>query len=187
VPDTVAAVVLAAGLSTRFGGDKLLHPYAGKPLAAHIADTLAGVPIAHRIAIVPPAPSPRRELFGERGFELITNAEPARGMASSLALAAQRAFELEADALLVCLADMPNVTATHLGMLIAALGAGDAAATVVDSTRSPPSVFASRLFPALLTLTGDHGARALLSSATLVEAPPELLRDFDAPADFDQP
>ena len=101
MPEPIAAVVLAAGLSTRFGGDKLLYPYAGKPLAAHIADTLAGMPLDWRIAIVPPAPSPREALFRERGFELVANPDPQQGMGASLALGAQRATELGAAALLV--------------------------------------------------------------------------------------
>ena len=184
--DNIAAIVLAAGLSSRFGADKLLHPYAGKPLAAHIADTLVAMPLAHRIAICPPEPSPRAKLFRDRGFEIITNAEPQRGMASSLALGAQRALDLGADALLVCLADMPNVTSEHLLRLIAATEASDTAATQFAGTRSPPAIFTRRLFPELAALSGDHGARHLLAQATLIEAPPELAKDFDTPADFDR-
>lgn len=187
MPENVAALVLAAGLSTRFGGDKLLHPHAGKPLAAHIADTLAGMPLAHRIAIVPPAPSRRGELFRERGFELVTNPDPRAGMGSSLALGAQRAAELGADALLVCLADMPNVTAAHLLQLIAAAAGSDTIATGFDYSRGPPALFGRRLFSELTQLTGDHGAKHLLASATLITAPPGLARDFDTPTDFDQP
>jgi molybdenum cofactor cytidylyltransferase len=187
VPEPIAAVVLAAGLSTRFGGDKLLYPYAGKPLAAHIADTLAGMPLDWRIAIVPVAPSPRRELFAERGFELVSNPDPREGMGSSLALGAQRATQLGAAALLVCLADMPNITTAHLTQLIAASRNSDAVATVVDDSRGPPAVFSARLFPSLAAISGDHGAKHLLANALLIAAPPELARDFDTPTDFNQP
>jgi molybdenum cofactor cytidylyltransferase len=187
VPEPIAAVVLAAGLSTRFGGDKLLYPYAGKPLAAHIADTLAGMPLTWRIAIVPPALSRRGNVFAERGFELVENPDPQQGMGSSLALGAQRPIELGAAALLVCLADMPNVTAAHLMKLIEAAGDGDTVATGFDGSRGPPAVFARRLFPELVAISGDHGAKHLLASATLVAAPPGLARDIDTPTDFDQP
>lgn len=187
MPEPIAAVVLAAGLSTRFGGDKLLYPYAGKPLAAHIADTLVAMPVSWRIAIVPPAPSPREALFRERGFELVANPDPQQGMGASLALGAQRATELGAAALLVCLADMPNITATHLAQLIDAAGDSDAVATGFDGSRGPPVIFARRLFPDLAALSGDHGAKHLLARARLIAAPPGLMRDFDTPTDFNPP
>lgn len=187
MPEPIAAVVLAAGLSTRFGGDKLLHPYAGKPLAAHIADTLASLPLTWRIAIVPPAPSPRGKLFAERGFELVENPDPQQGMGASLALGARHAMELGASALLVCLADMPEITAAHLKALLDAAGDSDAVATGFDNSRGPPAVFARRLFPELVSLSGDHGAKHLLASARLIAAPPGLSRDFDTRTDFNQP
>lgn len=186
MPEPIAAVVLAAGLSTRFGGDKLLYPYAGKPLAAHIADTLVAMPVSWRIAIVPPAPSPREALFRERGFELVANPDPQQGMGASLALGAQRAIELGAAALLVCLADMPNVTAAHLTALLATGGDSGSVATAFDGSRGPPAVFARRLFPELAAISGDHGAKHLLASARLITAPPGLERDFDLRGDFDE-
>jgi molybdenum cofactor cytidylyltransferase len=186
VPEPIA-VVLVAGLATRFGGDKLLFPYAGKPLAAHIADTLAAMPVRWRLAIVPPAPSPRRALLAERGFELVTNSEPQQGLGTSLALGAQRATEVGATTLLVCLADMPNITADHLTKLLAASATSDIVATGFDDSHGPPVIFARRLFPELAALSGDHGAKHLLAAATLIPAPLGLARDFDTPADFERP
>ena len=178
-PRRVVAVVLAAGRSERFGGDKLMHLLNGRPLGEHIARTLADIRLAARIAICP-AGSPRQSLFGD--FEIIENAHPEQGMGTSLALGARRAIALDADAMLVCLADMPYVTAKHLRELLAV----DAPATVTESngTRSPPAVFSRALLPELTILTGDHGARHLLRSAATVAAAPQLVRDFDTPADF---
>ena len=177
--DRVAAVVLAAGLSSRFGADKLLHPLNGKPLAAHIADTLTPMPLAYRIAICPADHAGRRALFSARGFTVVENPDPARGMASSLALAAQHAIDLDATAMLVCLADMPNVTSAHLRALIAGGAYADLVATESSGTRTPPAIFARSVLPQLLELTGDHGARSLLRTASTVEAPPNLVRDVD--------
>lgn len=178
----IVAVVLAAGLASRFGGDKLIYPYRGKPLAAHIADTLASLSLDHRIAIAAPAHPARRTLFEERGFEVLDNPDPGRGMASSLALAAGRAIGLDVDAMLVCLADMPDVTVEHLLRIIRT--DVDAVTTESNGVRSPPAVFGRSLLPQLTTLTGDKGAREQLRAAATVTASPQMVRDFDTPEDF---
>jgi molybdenum cofactor cytidylyltransferase len=183
-PEAVAAVVLAAGRSIRFGSDKLLHPLRGKPLAAHIADTLGTMPFARLVAVCPNANSARAELFAARGFEIVTNPDAERGLSSSMALTAQRAMETPVDALLVCLGDMPNVTVEHLETLLAALGNEGAVATEMDGVRSPPALFSRAWLPRLAVLAGDRGARHLLHEATTVPASRELVRDFDLPSDF---
>lgn len=173
--------MLAAGSASRFGSDKLLYPLNDRPLGEHIAVTLAAVPLAARLAVCP-AGSPRRELFERHGFAVIDNPHPEQGMGTSLALGAARAVELDADALLVCLADMPFVTQAHVEALLA--GDADAVVSAAAGVRTPPAVFARELLPALATLTGDQGARHLLKSAATVAARPEIVRDFDTPDDF---
>jgi molybdenum cofactor cytidylyltransferase len=135
------------------------------------------------VAVCPPALPERAQLFASRGFALIENSDPGRGMGSSLALAAQYAQQLGAQRMLVCLADMPNVTAAHLERLIAT--DADVVATEADGIRTPPVIFASRHFAALARLTGDKGARELLRNAAVVTAMPDLVRDYDTPADFE--
>lgn len=181
----IVALVLAAGLSTRFGGDKLVHPYRGKPLAAHIADVIAAMPVAHRLAICPSENAARQKIFRDRGFDLIGNDNPGVGLSSSLALGAARAIELAADVLIVCLADMPHVTADYLALLAGECGA--AAAIVASQTaaaRHPPVAFARPVFDRLLTLEGDAGARPLLAAAKVLPMPIALAADFDTREDF---
>ena len=164
-PDRIAAVVLAAGAATRFGGDKLLHPLDGKPLAAHIADTLAGIPFAHRIAIVPAGNDARAEIFADRSFDIVINPDPGQGLASSLALGAGMAAALGAEAVLVCLADMPFVTREHLEAADRRAGISPRPPRTPVSGR-PPAIFPSSMFADLMSLTGDRGAKPLLEAAT---------------------
>jgi molybdenum cofactor cytidylyltransferase len=178
----VVALVLAAGRSTRFGGDKLVHPLDGKPLAEHIATTLADLPFTARLAICPAYNAARRELFQRHGFEIVDNVHPEHGMGTSLALGAQRAIALDADALLVCLADMPYITREHVLALLSA--DAPTAATECNGTKIPPAIFARELLPALAVSTGDRGARDLLRTAATITVAPALVRDFDTPADF---
>lgn len=178
-PRRVVALVLAAGRAKRFGSDKLRHPLNGRPLGEHIAVTLAELPLAARLAVCPAA---RGDLFAPHGFEVIDNPHPEQGMGVSLALGAARAIALDADALLVCLADMPFVTVAHLDALLAIRM--PVVATTCDGTRSPPAVFARELLHELASLAGDQGARHLLKSAATVAAPADLVRDFDTPDDL---
>jgi molybdenum cofactor cytidylyltransferase len=182
--DGIVAVVLAAGAASRFGGDKLLHPLHGKPLAAHIADTISALNLAHRIAICPPGLSARTELFASRGFEIAENSEPVRGMGSSLALGAQRALQLGSRAMFVCLADMPHITGAHLEQLLAAGHTADVVATIAEGARTPPALFAHNILPELTALSGDRGARDLIQGALTIEASADLVRDYDTHADF---
>jgi molybdenum cofactor cytidylyltransferase len=178
-PEPIVAVVPAAGLARRFGSDKLLAPWRGKPLAAHIADTLAGLSIAHRIAVCPSGNRARAGLFSDRGFAIVWNDDPEAGMGPSLALGAQRAIALGAGAMLVCLADMPAVTAAHLRELIDALEPGSAVATEANGVRSPPVIFSGARLSALAQLSGDHGGKGLLGDAATIAATSELVRDVD--------
>lgn len=180
----VVAVILAAGSSQRFGTDKLLYSVSGKPLGAHVADTLAELPLAARAVVVPLDCSERRALFAIRGYAIIENPYAVSGMGSSLAHAARFAIERDADALLVCLADMPNVTAAHLRSLSTFAG-HDVVATESAGARSPPAIFKRGVLRMLVDLTGDQGARHLLAAASTVAAPPDLVRDVDTVADLD--
>jgi molybdenum cofactor cytidylyltransferase len=187
-PSRTVAVVLAAGLSTRFGGDKLLHPLAGKPLAAYIADTLAGMALAQRLAVCPEGNAGRAAIFAERDFDIVLNTSPRRGLASSLALGARRALDLGADGMLVCLADMPYVSAEFLQRLVSLVdsSAGTAiAASLSGGVKSPPAAFAASALPELLALEGDKGAHELLKNARDLAAPEGMLADFDTRADFE--
>lgn len=182
-PDRIAAIVLAAGASTRFGADKLLHPFAGRALAAHIADTLAGMPFGYRFAVVPTNADRRAELFANRRFDIIANADPGQGLSSSLALGAGMAAALGAEAMLLCLADMPFITRAHISLLVGA--AGDRpVATEHMGVRSPPAIFPAAMFADLMALEGDRGAKPLLESAFAIEVDAELVRDIDTTADI---
>lgn len=172
---TVLAL-LAAGFSTRFDGSKLDEDSWGKPLGFYAAETFAGFPFLARVAVTGGA----KLDYAARGFTVLPNTDPARDQASSLRLAAQFAIQSKADALLIALADMPCITAAHIGRL---LEAADGAEAVVASTDGdaprPPAVFGHARFAELLAITGDRGARELIRGGRLVNASTAELVDID--------
>ncbi|NGP16429.1 nucleotidyltransferase family protein [Devosia aurantiaca] len=187
-PDQGAVVVLAAGLSRRFGADdKLLADLDGQPLVQHCAETLSRLDFAHHIAVCQDN-SPLTTLFADRGFSVLINPDSAQGQASSLALGVAEAAKRDANFVLICLADMPFITAEHLLHLVDVLdhtpNGVAASAAHPDAPPTPPAIFAAQHFPELMALTGDQGARHLLRQAQIVISGEGELADFDTPADF---
>jgi molybdenum cofactor cytidylyltransferase len=181
----VAVLLLAAGRSERFGRDKLLAKLDGVPVLLHAATRLAALETGWRIAVCR-EDSPLVEDLTALGFDVIVNPDPARGLSTSLALAAARAEAVGAEAALVALGDMPFVSLGHFRALLSAFD--PAAAPVAASGRQgvamPPAIFGREYFTALQKAKGDRGARDLLVDATRVAADPAELADIDRPEDI---
>jgi molybdenum cofactor cytidylyltransferase len=185
------AVVLAAGSGSRFGGGKLLAPWRGEPLVmaavrAALAAPVGGVTVvtgadAEAVGAAARAVDPR--------VRVVHAADHAEGMGASLRTGIGSLPD-DAAAALVFLGDMPRVPQAVLAPLVAAVAAGaPAAAPVFGGRRGNPVCLAAGLFPQLLALTGDAGARRILDALgerlALVEAPDDgVLFDVDRPEDL---
>ncbi len=179
------AVLLAAGLSQRFGGPgKLVATFRGSPLAMHAARTITALPLSRRLAVCRSDDDELAAMLAEIGFAVVRNPDASRGLASSLALGVQAAGDPEA--LLVCLGDMPLVGEAHLRTLIERVAPGGIVASVAGPGEAPmpPAAFSRGRLPELLVISGDRGARHLLQSADLQVAPAGTLADFDTREDF---
>lgn len=176
----VAAVLLAAGRSARFGdADKLVAPLADLPLGFHAARTLSMLPLAWRFVVTGAA------AIEWPGFVAVPNGQTDAGLGCSLALGAAAAERAGADAVLVALADMPFVPVEHFERLLAGYHGPDSVLATGDGTRRmPPALFGAGWFAPLLALSGDRGARTLLDRAELITTPAENLIDVDRPDDL---
>lgn len=187
----VVGILLAAGRGRRFDPlgvrNKLLQPLpSGDPVVVASARTLLAV-FPRVIAVVPPQDGGVADALRALGCEVTLCAQADSGMAASLVQAIGASLP-QADAWLVALGDMPYVAPSTLRALRDALATGaDIAAPVFEGRRGNPVAFGARHLPALLALEGEHGARALLKSAPVVEVAvddPGILRDIDTPADL---
>lgn len=189
----VAAIVLAAGRSTRMGGpNKLLAEIRGKPLV-RIAVQEALRSRARPVIVVTGHQHERVEA-ALKGLPvtIVHNPDFADGLSTSLK-AGIAAVPSDADGAIVCLGDMPQVDAALIDRLIAAFDPERGALVVVptiESKRGNPVVWSRRFFSALATLDGDVGARHLIASYP--EAVSEValsdraaLVDVDTPEAFD--
>jgi molybdenum cofactor cytidylyltransferase len=184
----IAAILLAAGGSRRFGADdKLLALLGGEPLALHAARCVVELAPGRRIAVCRDGDGPLARRLSALDFEIVVNPDPEAGLSQSLARGIAQAARGTEAAALVCLADMPFVGVAHLRSLLARFDAADApaVASTDGSARMPPALFARSLFGALQETKGDRGAKALLADAVLVEADDGELADIDRPEDLE--
>jgi molybdenum cofactor cytidylyltransferase len=179
----ICVAVLAAGQSVRFGSvDKLAQPMNGALLGHHICNSIRVLDTTYDFVITSVSDHPCSDGWRERGFEITVNQAAYKGLGTSVARAAELAAEKSADALLICLADMPFVPAAHLQQLIDAYDRASDSSIIASSNGSitlPPAIFGKQHFPSLANLTGDMGARELLSKAITVSIDSELLTDID--------
>lgn len=187
------AVVLAAGAGVRFGGGKLLADYRGAPLL-HAALASAFAAPVRSVSVVTghdaEAVAAAARAFDPR-VRVVHAVDHREGMGASLR-AGVSALPGDSAALLLFLGDMPRVPEAAPAALAAAIkGGAPAAAATFKGRRGHPVAFTRELYPALLALKGDQGARDVLAGLgdrlALVEAPDDgVLIDVDAPADLDR-
>ena len=181
----IAIALLAAGASTRFGGNKLEADFRGRMLGLAAAETIAGMRFGWQFAVCGPKSAKLVSPLEAMGFKVIHNDTPEAGLSRSLGLAVNAAEATEAVALLICLADMPFVMSAHLKSLTEAFHTtGTAAASTRDSQPMPPAIFPRAQWAELKATEGDRGARGLIAKAVQVEAPAAMLADVDQPSDL---
>ena len=178
-------VLLAAGRSQRMGdlGSKLDEPFLGRALGLHVAVALEDMPFKERVAVVGRA----RCDYAAHGYVTVRNDDPELGLGRSVALGVERARALGAEAVVIALADMPRVTATHVWQLLEAADGPDAIVASSDGrSPKPPAVFGRVRFDTLLALEGDAGARDMVRAGKHVVTTPAELIDVDTPEELER-
>lgn len=181
-----AALILASGLSRRFGKeDKLLAELKGQALLAYCLDAAKNVDF-DGLFVICPDPDPRADLARSLGFTVINNPSPEAGQGASIALGAQHCISDGFDAVCVLLGDMPFVTTEFLKELNQT--PGDIVFSQLDDRDQPPAIFRGSALQKLTDLSGDKGAASLDLSAfakTHIPLPEGMSVDFDTEEDFD--
>jgi molybdenum cofactor cytidylyltransferase len=181
----VAAILLAAGGGSRFGGGKLLAGFRGKALVCHALEAIRRSPADGAFVVVGDRPDEVRKLVEPYGFEVVENEAWGEGQSTSVA-AGLDALGPEFDAAVVMLADQPLVGAGAVERLVRAFedGASVAVATYGGKPRNPV-LFSREVWPDLMReLRGDEGARSFLRErrGVVAEVPCDDVAD---PSDVD--
>lgn len=183
------AVVLAAGMATRYGSTKQLATWRGRSLVGRALESAEGVCGANVLLVVGCDWRRVYEAAGPIAGFLVRNERYEEGMGRSIA-SAVAALPRSAAGALILLADQPLIGSAELARLADAWRQDPA--TIVCShfgkNVGPPVIFPSTLFGELLALEGDRGAR------TVIERHRERVRkielseaatDIDSPDDLD--
>jgi molybdenum cofactor cytidylyltransferase len=188
----VSGVILAAGRSRRMGCFKPLLPFRGRPLLEHVLAAARESDLTPLCVVLGLRAAEIQAEVDMDGVEVVVNTEFAAGQAGSLA-AGLIQVESRCTAAMFLLGDQPLVTPRLIDSLIHAHRRRTAAITlpIFQGRRGNPVIVAARLFPELLRIEGDTGARALFAAheseiqRVAVEDPAVLL-DVDHPSDYDR-
>ena len=187
----LACLVTAAGSGSRFGMDKLMLPVSGQPMGVHALNTLHLDNFALRVLITSKDKGYLMDAAKERGFEVVINPAPERGMSSSVRLGTDHILTTgEYDGILYAVADQPNLSASTVEKLIDAFEREPACiwAPEAEGKRGNPVIFPASLFPELVQISGDKGGRRVIAAhrdlLRTVQVPARELKDIDRKEDM---
>jgi molybdenum cofactor cytidylyltransferase len=177
----IAVILEAAGNSTRFGSNKLLHIMDdGRPMIASIFDAVRPLDVYKKILVT------QYDDIAEMaaGFDVVMNDRPDLGISRSMQLGLAAAGD--ADAYMFCVCDQPGLSTSTIKKLIEAYKKGTAGIVSLawQGKMCNPKIFSSRYKEELMSLSGDTGGRQILAThkddILLVEADREAeVKDID--------
>ncbi len=182
----IAALILAAGRSSRMGRNKMTIALDGVSLLERTIDTVLAAGIDRIVVVLGHEAEAASALIGDRPVQIVHNPDYAEGLSTSLK-AGLAAIPAPCAGALVLLADMPGVTPDHLATLMAAFqDERDIVVPMRAGRRGNPILWGRSHFPALMQVTGDQGGRDLLWAAADHIRPVEcaddgVLIDLDTP------
>jgi molybdenum cofactor cytidylyltransferase len=184
----IAALLLAAGQSSRMGSNKMLEEIDGRPMVARTAQRLLSSHARPIVAVLGNQAEAVDRALGKLPVERVENPDFADGLSTSLKRGLA-ALPAEIDGALICLGDMPLIAGRDLDRLIAAFNPLEGRAIIVPTRRGQrgnPVLWSRQFFPEMMALSGDAGARKLVAEHADLVAEIEMdndsvLIDIDTP------
>lgn len=188
----IAAIILAAGRSSRMGSNKLTLLLEGKPVLRHIVDTVQ-LSKAHSIIVVLGHEAEQvQALLEDDGIAFVFNDQYRQGLSTSLK-AGISALSSDIDGAMIFLGDMPDISVELINRMISEFDPGKTKSIVApkrDGRRGHPVLWGHAFFPSLLEKAeGDVGGRHLIEehsdSVTDIEVNYDnIFTDLDTPEEF---
>jgi len=184
----IAALLLAAGKSSRMGENKMLAEIDGRPMVARTAQRLLSSHARPIVAVLGNQADAVDAALGKLPVERVRNPGYADGLSTSLKRGLA-ALPEDIDGVIVCLGDMPLIAGRDIDRLVAAFNPLEGRAIVVPTRRGKrgnPVLWARQFVPEMMMLSGDSGARRLIDEHSDLVAEIEMdndsvLIDIDTP------
>jgi molybdenum cofactor cytidylyltransferase len=176
----VAALLLAAGRSSRMGANKMLAEIDGRPMVVRTAQRLLSSRARPIVAVLGNMADDVDAALGKLPVQRVRNPDFAEGLSTSLK-GGLAALPPDIDGVIVCLGDMPLIAGRDLDRLIAAFNPLEGRAIVVPARRGKrgnPILWSRQFFAEMMALKGDAGARKLIDEHADLVAEVEM--DSDA-------
>jgi molybdenum cofactor cytidylyltransferase len=188
----VAAVVLAAGGSSRMRVPKQLLPVGGQPMVRRAAEAACAAGLAQVVVVVGAHSEAVTQTLAGLAVEVVVNDAWAGGMSSSMQAGLRRLCQ-DIRAVVVVLADQPALTPDLIQILVTRYQETEAliVAPFHKGRRGNPVLFDRALFPELLEVEGDRGGRQIIlryqDKVERVEVDDSaVLMDIDTPRDYER-
>lgn len=188
----IAAIILAAGQSSRMGANKLTLSLHGKPVLAHVVDKVRASGVALIVVVLGHDAEAVRSLFNDADIHFVINERHREGLSTSLK-SGLSSLPPDVDGALIFLGDMPDIDVGLPDRMIGAFNPQEKRAIVIpkhEGRRGHPILWGRDFFPMLLEkLNGDSGARHLIDecSAWVAEIDTDhngIFADLDTPEEF---
>jgi len=187
----IAAIVLAAGLSRRMGQAKLLMPVGGRAIIRYVVESVLAGGVDSVWVVTGPDVEPIEAALAGFEVQIVVNPAPEEGQAGSVRTGIA-ALPPSADAVLIALGDQPSLAPSIIPALLAARRASPKliVAPRYRDGQGNPVLFKREIFPELLRLTGDQGARPIIQKEPArvewVELDLPMPPDVDTPDDYER-
>ena len=187
----IAAIVLAAGLSRRMGQAKLLMPVGGRPIIRYVVESVLAGGVDSVWVVTGPDVEPTEAALAGFEVQIVVNPAPEEGQAGSVRTGIA-ALPPSVDAVLIALGDQPSLAPSIIPALLAARRTTPKliVAPRYRDGQGNPVLFKREIFPELLRLTGDQGARPIIQKEPArvewVELDLPMPPDVDTPDDYER-
>jgi molybdenum cofactor cytidylyltransferase len=187
----IAAIVLASGLSRRMGQAKLLMPVGGRAIIRYVVESVLAGGVDSVWVVTGPDVEPIEAALAGFEVQIVVNPAPEEGQAGSVRTGIA-ALPPSVEAVLIALGDQPALAPSIIPALLAARRASPKliVAPRYRDGQGNPVLFKREIFPELLRLTGDQGARPIIQKEPArvewVDLDLPMPPDVDTPDDYER-